>query len=131
MFNRILHAVPLLVIERLERARCATARRMGKRDEKRNSSLLPILRAAVPLARSSLSLTVDEKERDCVQFSLIANSHTPSSTRICSPRLSNFKRVGESQVSFDRVLQERLSSLFDQGFKRQDLAKKLGLDANQ
>ena len=36
------------VVERLERARCATARG---------------LRAAVPLARSSLSITVDEKRK--------------------------------------------------------------------
>ena len=48
-----LHAVAFpLAIERLERARCVTAR-----------SFLPILRAAVPLARSSLSITVDEKRK--------------------------------------------------------------------
>ena len=39
----------LLVIERLELARCSTAR---------------FLRAAGPLARSSLSITVDEKRKE-------------------------------------------------------------------
>ena len=48
----------LLVIERLERARCATARENGV-----SSSILPILRAAVPLARYRPSITVDEKRK--------------------------------------------------------------------
>ena len=51
----------LLVIEGLERARCTTARETR----------------AVPLARPSLSITVDEKKRDCVQstgiWAIIAN----------------------------------------------------------
>ena len=58
----------LLVIERLEQVRYTTARewsergRWPRREWGREKSLLPILRAAVPLARSSLSATVDEKK---------------------------------------------------------------------
>ena len=74
----------LLVIERLERARCATARETGvsKVDSRAENGkegrgnryffvLLPILRAAVPLARSRRPITVDEKEKDYMQ-SIIA-----------------------------------------------------------
>ena len=73
----------LSVIERLGRARCTTARetgvtglaarRMGKR--KYFSSFLPILRAAVPPARSSLSITGDEKRKEqrAVYFGQVPN----------------------------------------------------------
>ena len=49
----------LLAIERLERARCTTARETGVSEV----DGLPVLRAAVPLARSSLSITVNEKRK--------------------------------------------------------------------
>ena len=54
----------LLVIKRLERARYTTAHETGV---SKVDAFLPILHAAVPLARSSLSITVDEKRRDCLQ----------------------------------------------------------------
>ena len=83
-----LHAVPcfLLVIERLEGARCATARETGVSKVDGRASFLPILRAAAHLARSSLSITVDEKrkgqravylESDCEWYKVEAVSWNP------------------------------------------------------
>ena len=71
----------LLLIEKLERARCARdERRVSKVDgrtengeEKETifSFVLLILDAAMPLARSSLSITADEKRKGpCMQSSL-------------------------------------------------------------
>ena len=57
----------LLVIERLERARCTTAHETGvsevdgRAENGKDCSFHPILRAALPLARSNLSITVDDK----------------------------------------------------------------------
>ena len=52
------NTVAAIVVEGLERARCTTARETGV------SEVDPILLAAVPLARSSLSITMDEKRKE-------------------------------------------------------------------
>ena len=53
----------LLVIERLERARCASEMRDRARDWSEQGRR-PRGEWAVPLARSSLSITVDEKRKE-------------------------------------------------------------------
>ena len=57
-------------------------------------SKVPILRAAVPLARSSLSITVDEKTKGCVQSIHGCASHaTAGLLSECDP---NYKLTSAS-----------------------------------